>query len=239
MKSTIVIILLSIYSISSLEVTGTYRTTTWTYVTEHYQCYPITDVEILEPMQFIEKVNGKHLAGYSNSDVKTFAIVSQTVHFMPMGMTKIFPNIQAFQISGCGLKHIDRLDLIEYKNIHSMYFNRNKLTILEAGLFDFTTKLWHIDFSYNRIRHIDPAIFDVIENLKHGDFLYNTCTGAFGPQSGDDNVKYVMEKFLLEHCQNKPDIKNECGFFKPQICSSDRINHINEFDLKKKLGIRD
>ncbi|CAG9803229.1 unnamed protein product [Chironomus riparius] len=239
MKFTIVIILLIYNSVSSLEVTGTYRTTTWSYVSEHYQCYPITNIEILEPKQFIETVAGKHLAGYLNSDVKTYAIVSQTVHFMPLGMTKIFPNLEAFQISGCALEQIDRLDLIEYKNIHSIYFNRNKLTILEARLFDFTPKLWHIDFSYNRIRHIDPAIFDGIENLKHGDFMYNTCTGEFGPQIGEDNVKYTMQKFLLQHCQNKPDDKSDCGCFRPQICSSERINHISEFDLKKKLGIRD
>lgn len=239
MKFTVFIIIFALHSINSLDVTGSYRTVTWTFVPDHYQCYPITDVEILEPKQFIDKINGKHLSGYSNWNVKTFAFVSQTVHYMPMGMMKIFPNIEAFQIKNCGLKHLDRLDLIEYKNIHTMHFNGNELTVLEAGLFDFTPKLWHIDFSYNRIRHVDPAIFDGIENLKHLDFNNNVCTGAFAAQSGVENVKYVMEKYLLEKCQNKPDIKYDCGCYRPQICSSERANHINEFDLKKKLGIRD
>ena len=227
-------------SVCSLEVTCSYRVYTWAYLPDHYQCYPMTDVEILKPKQYIEKINGQHLAGYSGSDIKAFAIHSKTIHYMPMGMTKFFPNLESLQIYDCGLKAIDRLDLIEYKNLHSLYFNKNKLTTLDAGLFDFTPKLWHIDFSYNRLRYVDPTIFDRIENLQHADFNYNICTGAFAAQTGVDNVQYVLEKNLLEKCQNRPDLKFDCGCYKQQMCSlSERINHIEEFDLKKKLGIRD
>ncbi|KAL7011979.1 hypothetical protein ACKWTF_014543 [Chironomus riparius] len=239
MKFIIFIAVLIITSACALEITGSYRITTWAYLPDHYQCFPITDIKVLEPKQFVDKINGQHMAGYSGSDIKSFAIQGQTVHYMPMGMTKFFPNLEALQIYECGLKAIDRLDLIEYKNLHSLYLNKNKITTLNAGLFDFTPKLWRIDFSYNRLRHVDPTIFDNIEKLQHADFNYNICTGAFGAQIGVDNVVYVMEKYLLEKCQNRPDATLDCKNKQQLYSMTERMNHISEFDLKKKLGIRD
>jgi hypothetical protein len=50
----------------------------------------------------------------------------------------------------------------------------------------------------------------------------------------------VMEKYLLEKCQNRPDVKLDCGCNQQQLCHlTEKMNHINEFDLKRKLGIRD
>lgn len=152
----------------------------------------------------IESVNGSHLEGYSDDDVKTLIIKFKFVEKVPQGLTNLFKNLQELEISSSNLKTISGDDLQEHKNLSTLNLSGNLLTTLPSGLFENTRILEYIDFSYNRLKYIDPDIFDDVPNLNRAFFIKNICTGD-DPVYGNDRyaVQYYVEKFLLEHCRPK------------------------------------
>lgn len=154
----------------------------------------------------IESVNGSHIDGFSDDDVKTLIIKFKIVEKVPQGLTSVFKNLQELEISSSNLKSIVGEDLQEHKNLSTLNLSGNLLTTLPSGLFENTRNLEYIDFSFNRLKYIDPDIFDDLISLNRAFFIKNICTGD-DPVYGNDRaaVQYHVEKYLLQHCRPKSD----------------------------------
>lgn len=140
-----------------------------------YKC-EVVEVKVLEPIQFISNISGQHFAIHqSNHDVNYLWISSSVCHYMPIGLTKFFPNLEALRIEKSGLRSIQKFDLYEFRNLSVLLLNDNKLMTLDIGLFEFTPNLKHVDFLNNYIYHVDPIIFTDNESLHTLEFTGNAC----------------------------------------------------------------
>lgn len=164
---------------------------------------PVIDGELI-----VENVNGSHFDGFTDNHVKTLIIKNFKLEKIPQGFTNFFKNLEELQISNADLKSIKSEDLIEYKNLTTLSLRGNLLTILPSGLFGNTKNLEFIDFSFNRLKYIDTDIFDDVPNLRQAFFMNNICTGRDQVYAYDrDEVQYVVEKYLHDHCR----VKENCG----------------------------
>lgn len=152
----------------------------------------------------IEQVNGSHIEGFSDENVRTLSVKFKNVEKIPQSLTNFYKNLVELEISHSNLRSISGEDLIDYGNLTTLSLSGNLLTTLSTGLFDFTPNLEYIDFSYNRIKHVDTEIFDAIPNLNRAFFEFNVCTGSDPVYGNNKNeVRYFVEKYLFEHCKPK------------------------------------
>lgn len=184
--NSLLLIFLLVSSVSSVNITcryweflsNSFQTRVYFYFKpkiEAYKC-EVEEVNIVEPIQFVSNISGQHIENlHSNNDVNFLIISSRVCQYMPFGLTKFFPNLEALRIEKSGLRSIQWYDLYEFRNLSILYLNDNKLMTLDIGLFSFTPNLKHVDFSNNYIYHVDPIIFTDNESLKTLDFDGNAC----------------------------------------------------------------
>jgi len=116
---------------------------------------------------------GHHLNGRGNRDVVHVKLENCTLTRVPQGLTKIFPKMRSLSIQQCGLKDINRSDLMEYKNIEKFICCENEIEYLPEDLFAGFENLNWIGFFKNKLRVIEPGLLDGLIKLKYVDFSDN------------------------------------------------------------------
>jgi hypothetical protein len=84
----------------------------------------------------------------------------QTVNYLPLGLEKLFTNLEGFAVVSSKLKEIRRENLWGLSKLVELKLNNNELTFLESGLLDFTPKLKAFEAQQNKIAQIDARVFD-------------------------------------------------------------------------------
>lgn len=163
----------------SLKVTCNYRIVAWSFIKDHYQCH-ISELRVDSPDEVVDSIDGEHLSGNADDDVKSIAIENQVCMFMPQKFDSFFKNIEGIQISTSNLESITQADLKPFPNLKQLILNSNKIVELSADLFEFNKKLIFLDFSHNNILLIPENIFSPIENLESIDFSENVCISKTG-----------------------------------------------------------
>lgn len=86
--------------------------------------------------------------------------------YLPFGMNEVFPSLKTLQISYSGLLHLDQQDMKPFgSKLEYVGMSHNKLTALESDLFEFNTKLIHVDFSGNPLKYINPQFIGTMNTL--------------------------------------------------------------------------
>jgi hypothetical protein len=101
--------------------------------TKWYACF-ISNLNITEPNVKIT-TKGEHLQGKSNKDVSRITFEDSKVHYFPLGISELFPNLTSLEIIECGLKMLKKKDFLGLENLKYVWFNNNELEYLSGDLF--------------------------------------------------------------------------------------------------------
>lgn len=147
---------------------------------ESFRCCIVNDLVITSPYDTITSVNGNT----DPSDYYSLIIRNQTVKFVPGNIASFFPQLEELEISNSNLEWIEQENIKELTNLKTLNLEKNKLGILEEGLFDFHTKLETITIRDNKLNFVHEyivhhltnlRIFD-IENTECATHIFNSCT---------------------------------------------------------------
>lgn len=145
-------------------------------------------------------VFGDHLPGFKNADVKAIWFADVLFNYLPKGISRIFPNLEAVVIIGCDLLEILTGDLEDFTNLKYLYIHSNKITKVPVDLFKGMSKLQEISIIDNKkLRSgISSQLFKpVIKNgLKYVDLSNNQSVNAFfcpGIEGTLASVQELME----------------------------------------------
>lgn len=133
-----------------------YEMINWYYLGDLYSCR--ANVWSTGSSTTLEEVQGVHLTGKTNADVRSLVIADQFVPSIPEGMnqtspTSLLPNLIAIQWWNSNLQTIFADDLSQYPLLRVLSIYTNKVTTLDSNLFTYTRALISIGFEYNELRH--------------------------------------------------------------------------------------
>lgn len=160
----------------------------------------------------IDSITGQHFFSKSNDNVNAFHAVGKTLKYFPQGLDLYFKRLQAILMWSCQLKCLRQSDLKPFTELFFFYLMSNGIRVLEAGLFDFNTKLEYLNLHENDIVHIDPNVFDNLSKLR---YFFLKPVGCIHMDVDDDSEKVQLAiQEVKRKCKNlkylelKNDIKN-------------------------------
>lgn len=106
----------------------------------------------------IKSITGDFSEGKSETDINAVSFENTTVHYFPLGLGEIFPNLIYIRIIGCGLKEISRGDFKGLVNLDSIQLPLNELSMLPDNLFDDLPRLKNIGFRCNEIELVSSCL---------------------------------------------------------------------------------
>lgn len=107
--------------------------------------------------------------------VKRLKMNDQTIHYIPKGLAKWFPNLEIISIGNSKLKSIEQSDLKHFGRLKELYLHQNELEILRSDLFHFNPELIRINIKSNKLRYIGENIFYGLEKLQVVELENNVC----------------------------------------------------------------
>lgn len=142
----------------------------------------------------------------NGSDVPNLDIIgaleisnAAALRFIPTGIKRKFPNLYELAIKYCSLQAVHKSDLKELgSSLVILSLDANRLTAIDAHLFEFNTNLEKISLSFNPIRHINPAFFTNLKNLQNIssiDLRYLSCMN----QQFDSSTDHEIELFQWDN----------------------------------------
>lgn len=135
------------------------------------------ELRSLSEFREITEVQGQHLEGKFNDDVKSLWSNNVKINFLPQNITKFFKNLETIQIYNGILKEITKNDLKEFgDNLKNLWLDENEIEVIKFDLFEFNKNLESISFSDNKIKIIEDQAFDRLEYLKEFFLQFNPCT---------------------------------------------------------------
>lgn len=184
----------------SLNVTCDYRTASWGFIDDHYQCH-INELRVESQDEVIDAIHGEHLPEKSAADVKSIHIDEQYCMFMPKNFDSFFKNIEGIRISTSNLESITQADLKVFPNLKQLVLSNNVIIELSADLFEHNQELTFLDFANNNILLIAENIFTPIENLESIDLTDNICITKAGHTEAD--IEEVVREIIANcHANN-------------------------------------
>lgn len=158
-------------------------------------------------------VKGNHTKGWKNDHVLRLTIWNQTIHYLPINITKFFPNIRTLQVKNSQLKSLAvnvefygrlllRKMLLGYNELQSIpvtYFwhfckletlslYHNKLNSIPLTAFKDLINIKALSLNGNQLRHLHSNLFDNCTNLQFID-LQNNLLDSIDGQLFAKNIK--------------------------------------------------
>lgn len=137
----------------------------------------IKNLVVVKANQAVSGVNGKSVV--PDPAVKVIKIHLQTVHFMPRGIARCFPNLEILYLAYSQLKSIERNDIIQLGKLKQLHLIANDLEILDGDLFESNPELRVISFFHNKLKFIHASILLPLRKLESADFMVNRCVNTF------------------------------------------------------------
>lgn len=201
---------------SAMEVACEYGVEKCRFYSDKYTCV-MSNLTITEPNTRIFKVHGVHLQGKSDNDVEALVIRYCKVEFLPRGLHRIFPNLQALFLRSTKIHKITREDLKCLKKLTGFRVVYGELTSLPNDLFLDLPNLKYISFYKNEINKLNSQLFtsEMRDNLHFASFDGNdSISTRFDPNNiyGANGVS--LEELLAKVDSNcKPPEGELCDFF--------------------------
>ncbi|KAL7011195.1 hypothetical protein ACKWTF_014148 [Chironomus riparius] len=149
-------------------------------------CKILPSLTILQEFTNINIINSKNM-----SNVHGFSARNQHILFLPRNINDSFPNLEALEIFGSGLKKISSSVLKRLENLNYLSLSHNKIESLGANLFQHNRKLKTIILNNNRINFIEPTAFKGLTELRILQMQNNYCISSAG--SNILNVDNLIE----------------------------------------------
>ncbi|KAG5668296.1 hypothetical protein PVAND_016243 [Polypedilum vanderplanki] len=196
------IFLLFIPFVSAVVINCNFGRDSYYVIGSVYECILNKDPSITLPNIVISSANGTHYNSSMNHEkVASFYSNSKTIHYMPHGLNKIFPNLIAIIICYGRIKEIHQKDLEQYSKLRYFNLDENDITYLEKDLFKFNTQLQFINLQKNKINQIYPTIFD---HLNQVEYLWLESNQCVNKRKNDKSGVLELIKEVKENCL--PDI---------------------------------
>lgn len=160
-----------------------------------YDCISL-NATIRDRGQVFYTFDGNHIQNHTNADVNGIKISSQVCHYFPANLGKLLPLLKKLEISNSGLVDVDAQELSQMQNLQVLNLHGNRIEILNFGLLKFNRELTSIDFSDNFITIVASDLFNSLEKLKFADFNNNFCVKNEHPK---ENLR-DWERELRRNC---------------------------------------
>jgi len=192
------------------------------------------------------------MAGNNDDDVMGFHGNPGNIQKLPKGLEK-FKNLKVIYPSNGQIRELSSDDLKPFPEILELYFDNNKIEVLEEGVFNFCSKLAAISFTNNRLFHISANVFDHLTDLRNLWLNGNSCPNGIARNDRNAVLNLIVTakstcqsqiylrmemklKGLTDNCKNL-DSKTKPGN-NQETSSNEELNTDNLTELKvneKKL----
>ena len=132
-------------------------------------------LELTSPNQVVTTINGQVGSFYHNQKVEKLHINSRGLRYMPKGIDKFFPDLEALWIENSELKTIKQADFKSFPKLKEVYMVNNKIEKLDSNLFQLNPELRALQFNANKIKIIGRNILSPLLKLDQADFSLNDC----------------------------------------------------------------
>lgn len=120
------------------------------------------NINVSMPHQVITKLHPES----NDKSVNAFLVFDQNFEFFPLGLDKLFKNLEGIAVQKSNLKVISKNDLKGFSNLRSISLYENRLKVIENELFRYNPKLELISLFNNQLQHIFPSAFEHLVHLK-------------------------------------------------------------------------
>jgi hypothetical protein len=129
----------------------------------------------------IKSINGQ--TNFDGLDLKILDIKHGVVHFIPKGLGRFFPNLEALAVDDSELKKIVQKDLLPFPKLKMLSLYHNQIKFLPGNLFGGNLELKHLQFSLNPITHVGHNLLTPLKKLERVYFQWNDCMSKYYNQS--------------------------------------------------------
>ena len=131
---------------------------------------------------------------------------NQTVHYLPKGIGKFFPNLNVLSVTNSKLRSLTQDVLKPLTRLYSVNFNNNDLESLDDNLFEFND-LRFVSFRDNKLKFIGENLFRKLEYFVSIRFASNICINE--DASITSEILALMEKIKSQcsSCRNPKLVK--------------------------------
>ncbi|KAG5683947.1 hypothetical protein PVAND_013203 [Polypedilum vanderplanki] len=169
----------------------------------------------------VTKIVGEHIEGNTNNDVIHFYAKFQNCHYIPLGLGKLYPNLEYLTIKKSNLQFLLPGDLDGLKKLKSVDFSFNPIEEINANYFSGHDEIENLNFYNCHLKKVDSGAFDLLKKLNFIDFNLNYC--------------YSEQIRVFEIKDYLPDLYDKCNghgvtikVHEPEICES--------FDIEARLS---
>jgi Leucine-rich repeat (LRR) protein len=120
---------------------------------------------ITDRNQTITSINGQTRSFYHEKNVKGLYFLDQTINFIPKGLEKLFPQIEAIYVHRSNFKELKKEDLAQFPMLKNLWLNNNDLKTLPANLFEANPEITHMSFYKNKLKFVGENILSPLKKL--------------------------------------------------------------------------
>jgi hypothetical protein len=110
-----------------------------------------------------------------NRMVQHFAAENKFYHFMPQGLSKVFPRLLGIEIINSRLKVIRMKDMQPFAHLGYLNLRANDIECLDGDVFRYNRRLLFVSLRHNNIRRIDARIFETLKQVQQFWLVGNHC----------------------------------------------------------------
>lgn len=177
------------------------RTERWIYHTDLGDIMSCLNIATPGPNTTVSSVPDASVTSFKNSNAQLIDIIDRfrwlqilggDVKFIPKNIEKFLPNLIALDINNAGLLGVTKENLKGFgENLVRLSLQGNRLTSLNADLFEYNPNMNRIILSDNPFRHIDPDFFINLKNLGNLtriDLRTSNCINQTFSNSTNNNI---------------------------------------------------
>ena len=142
----------------------------WSIEREAEECNT-RNVDISSRNQEITSVNGQT----EPTSAESLYTYGQTVHYLPKGIDRFFPNLKVLTVDRSNLKSLTQDDLKSLTQLVVVIFNHNDLESLDGDLFKYNPNLDRVEFSKNNLKYIGENLSNNLNDLQVINVHMNPC----------------------------------------------------------------
>jgi hypothetical protein len=225
------------------EIQCRFSLTSWSR--DAYRTCTLISINVTEYNQTITNIKSTE-----NFTEIAFVITNQNCFYVPRGIGKFYPKLDAFAIGRSKLKSVNKFDLEQFPKLKKLNLDRNNLESLESDLFVFNPDLVHLDIENNPLKQIGENIFATLKNLQTAWFQSSLCVHRKANSPNEIKALIVemeeecaTEEMKKNHCSKDIEILNdlvekEQNFLDKEISKKQALHrNLNDSETQLKIGI--
>lgn len=162
-----------------------------------YACHNFGNLITTESDRTVTEVIGTHDEGKTNDDVKEVLIYESNSQYLPLGIGKIFKNIELYVVDRSNVTYLTKGDLDGFDKLKTLSLSFNVFERIPKGFFDGHSSITSVLITDGKLKFAEPDVLDPLVTLKSGLFKNNPCINYSAFHAG----KVSTLKTYLKNCQ--------------------------------------